>query len=69
MFSNRKHFVLAAGLALGMSGAAITGDIVDTAAKAGNFNTLKLDDACVITKNVVADNGIIHAIDKAVLPK
>ena len=155
MFSNVKHFVLAAGLGLGMSSAAMAGDIVDTAAKAGKFNTLvkavkaaglvdtlkgpgpftvfaptdeafaklpagtldgllknpdklksiltyhvvsgkvqsadvkpgevktvngqslkvaladgkvKVDNAYVITKDVKADNGVIHAIDTVVMP-
>lgn len=156
MFSNAKHLILATGLGLGLSSAAWAGDIVDTASKSGNFNTLvkavkaaglvdtlkgpgpftvfaptdaafaklpagkldgllkdpeklksiltyhvvagkvsaaevkpgdvktvngqslkvamsggkvKVDQAYVITKDVKADNGVIHAIDTVVMPK
>lgn len=156
MFSKSKNLILAASLCFGMSGAAIAGDIVDTATKAGKFNTLvkavkaaglvdtlkgpgpytvfaptdeafaklqkgtlddllkdpeklkgiltyhvvsgkvaaadvkagdvktvngkhlkvaladgkvKVDNAYVVTKDVKADNGIIHAIDTVVMPK
>lgn len=156
MLLNMKQLILAAGIGLAASGAAIAGDIVDTASKAGKFNTLvkavkaaglvdtlkgpgpytvfaptdeafaklpagtldnllkdpeklkgiltyhvvsgkvaaadvkpgdvktvngqslkvamsggklKVDNAYVVTKDVKADNGVIHAIDTVVMPK
>lgn len=156
MSLNVKQVILAAGIGVGASGAAIAGDIVDTAIQAGKFNTLvkavkaaglvdtlkgpgpytvfaptdeafaklpagkldsllkdpdklkgiltyhvvsgkvaaaevkpgdvktvngqslkvamsggkvKVDNAYVVTKDVKADNGVIHAIDTVVMPK